>query len=91
MKLEKRGKFAGVKIHLDSEECKKITSSSHGNALCVDIKKLIKQAIQQDPSILDNRTSAEIEAALTKEHTKAQLRLKDFDAYLENIGWEKIT
>ena len=93
MKLEKRGKFAGVKIHLDAEECRRmITTSAVGaTPLCIDIQKLIKDAIRQDPTILENRTSAEIEATLAKERSKAEQRLRNLDTYLEKIGWEKIT
>ena len=92
MKLEKRGKFAGVKIHLSAIECMDLVKSAKTRfPLLKRMTHLIHQAIENDPTILENRTSAEIEATLAKERSKAEQRLRNLDTYLEKIGWEKIT
>jgi L-fucose mutarotase/ribose pyranase (RbsD/FucU family) len=91
MKLEKRGKFAGVKIHLDAKECEDILSFKHYIPLDIqtDMSNLIRNAVKKDSTILDPRTKEEIQAALAKENTKSETRLDNFDNYLAAIGWEK--
>jgi len=91
MKLEKRGKFAGVKIHLDAKECQDILSFKHFIPFAIqkDMSDLIKNAVKKDPTILQHRTKEEIQAALAKENTKSETRLDNFDNYLAAIGWEK--
>ena len=91
MKLQKRGKYAVVKLHLDAKECEAILCYKPDILIPIWVQKamsrLIRKALKKDPTILDPRTDTEIQAALEKEHLKASQRLDDIEGYIG--GMEK--
>lgn len=89
--MEKRGKFSGVKAHFDREECinllgayKQIkyafdhsipTSPDKAIRFVSVLGKKINKMIQEDPTILEERTEGQIIAELHEERNKANLKL----------------
>lgn len=93
MKIEPRGKYPGVKVHLDEKECE---------AVLTDAKKTDKKAFlefglklaskifklqQEKPNLLDARTDEEIRAELEEERDKAIKKLAAMD---EGKDWKGI-
>lgn len=83
MKLEKRGKYAGVKIHLDKEEIEKLllmVEPSTGKLIAIPtvLRKMVgalMTMIQKDPSVLHERSEGEIKAELENEFESAKAKL----------------
>ena len=92
MKLERRGKFAGVKLHLTAKECQDILSFKQNVMYYIplyiqkDMGNLIKKAITKDPTILVKRTPEQIKEALENEQEKSEARLSALDEYLDKIS-----
>jgi hypothetical protein len=93
MKLQRRGKFSGVKIHLTSDECRTVI----GNTVCVmgdkDLEtmiqrlvELVRKAIHKDPTLLEERTPEQIKRALLLEQEKATQRVDHLAEYLNKIA-----
>ncbi len=90
MKLEKRGKYPGVKIRLDEHEAKvfidlaiavkasqiPLSPAASYLTLSAQIGKSIKKMVEADPSVLAPRSEEEIAATLIEEAEKANLKLK---------------
>jgi hypothetical protein len=75
-KIERRGKYAGVKIHLDGEQCKAILDLHHTmEEIGLSIHNQLLAALEEDPSILEDRTEEEIKAELMIEAQKSILKL----------------
>ena len=89
MKIERRGKYAGVKLHLDREECEKIIGFNPMNCGRVlnEIIGKIREAIKEDPTILEDRSEEEIQATLMKEYTESEKKLKHIK---EGLDWKKV-
>jgi len=92
MKVERRGKYPGIKLHLGEPECNRIldfdrkpTNESEWACfyLIEKIGKRIRKAIEDDPSLLEDRTEEDIRQCLEEEAEKAQARLDDVDTYLK--------
>jgi hypothetical protein len=81
MKVQKRGKYAGIKVHLTPEECIAFTDYPHLSIL-ERFRTLLRQAIEDDPTLLQPRTEDEVHEALLREQEKATARLDDLPAYL---------
>lgn len=96
MKVESRGKFPGVKLHLEAEEVTTLLEyhdieavgvyhgSDHpGNklgALLHKIDKKVRALLQENPNLLTERTKEEIAAILIKEAEKSQAQLAHLQA-----------
>lgn len=89
MKIEKRGKYAGVKLHLDREECLKTTSPNPfvRDGFLLEIFEMVRQAIKEDPTILNDRSEEEIHAALSKEAIESKLKLEKLG---KKEDWKKV-
>ena len=98
MKMERRGKYPGVKIHFEKKHCERIIALAK-DPLNPDLKaavdkmfaKLSKQLYDlsvEDPKLLEERTEEEIIAELEEEKKKSELKL----AQLANgKDWKKVT
>ena len=83
MKLEKRGKYGGVKVHLEPEECQLFAAGEINSdliTLVVKIGAMIRALMKEEPGLLQDRTEAEIIAILVKEREKAALQLAQLKA-----------
>lgn len=83
-KAEKRGKYAGVKVHLDGPECKALLvwlehRSKHGETVAINteavkfaktIAKTIRDLRAEFPKLLEDRTEEEVVEALKKDQAK---------------------
>ena len=90
MKIERRGKYAGIKLHLDKGECLEIldTITLGLSAACLmRIREKIRKAITDDPTILDDRTEEEIHATLSKEAIESKLKLEKMGL---KEDWKKV-
>lgn len=91
MKVEPRGKFAGVKVHLDAEEVTSLLSRPSGDVLSSSIMeemvRVLGKSVMKDPSILLERTPAQIAAALEKEEVAAREKKK---VLLSGFDWKKV-
>lgn len=91
MKIESRGKYPGVKVHLEPAECETFLSLykdsktasliSSGQTktyfgLSVTLGKEINSLLKEHPGVLKPRTNEEIEEALKKEAEAAALKLR---------------
>ena len=94
MNIERRGKYPGVKIHLDEVETRRVLDVLFGpgpvgaiqaaNAFKIVAKmaKLIEKELVEDPALLDARTEAEILAELLLEREKANEKIARIEAGL---------
>lgn len=99
MKLESRGKYPGVKVHLDPEECEALLKLAEANfmgygieikvplSLASKMGKSIKDLLVEQPDLLKERTPEQIAAILAKESEKAGLQL---NALKNGKDWKKI-
>lgn len=102
MKIEKRGKYAGVKVHLEPDEVQPFldvyqdyVQAGMGTptgvidyfSLSVKLGKKIKQLIADEPNLLKPRTPEEIEAELKNEFESAKLKLA---AMKQGKDWKEI-
>lgn len=102
MKIEKRGKYPGVKVHLDPDECEAFSSlASYAEKteilkgtkplsyLNVAIKighKLLKIA-KEDPSFIEERTPEQVKESLMKDKKKIEEQL---NAMGTGKDWKKV-
>ena len=79
MKLEPRGKYPGIKIHLDEVEVKALTnpppSEIEAFAFTTRLSKKIHALMQEHPDLLLPRTPEQIAAELQLELEKSQAKL----------------
>lgn len=102
MKIEKRGKYAGVKIHLDAEECSKLIRAAEIEdfrqannlkpivvplKLAIQMGQEIRNLLKEEPNLLQDRSSEEVAAILAKEVEKAQMQL---NAVKSGKKWQKV-
>lgn len=103
MKVESRGKYPGVKLHLDPEECEVLmaveTTWINPNApgsltkiaiplnLAMKMGKSIKELLKEQPELLEERTQEQIAAILAKETEKAGIQL---NCLKNGKDWKKI-
>lgn len=85
MKIEPRGKYAGIKVHLDGEEVEKFLRWVKGGDTAVinypiqfagKLAKQINSLLSEHPNLLKDRTEEEIKAALLKEQEEATKKLE---------------
>lgn len=98
MKIEARGKYAGVKVHLDGDEAEVfldfIKAKGEGEKIQKRIEKFafklggkIEALLEEKPYLLKDRTEEQIEAALTSDAEKIEAQLK----VLKKGGdWKKV-
>lgn len=94
MEIERRGKYPGVKVHLDPEEIEAInkladflkiidpvksTSARPGQKLIIKLDSKIAAQVAEDPTTLAKRTEDEIRATLEKERDSAIKKLAAMD------------
>lgn len=102
IKVETRGKYPGVKIHLDAEEAQQLieacelipghyeaqpTPVSQSFGITKKMGMKIKQLLAQEPHLLQERSPEQIAAILAKESEKAALQL---EALKTGQDWKKI-
>lgn len=101
MKVESRGKYEGVKIHLDAEEAKillqevSMLKGAYGDEVNVKTpiglaRKMglkIREKLKENPKLLEKRTDEEIAAILVKEVEKASLQLERVKS---GKDWKKV-
>jgi hypothetical protein len=103
MKLETRGKYPGVKVHLDPDEVNIIldyfnieavgvyTGPGHPadkiEALLKKMNKELRKLQENEPTLLEERTPEQIAAILAKEAEAATLKLARMK---EGKDWKKI-
>lgn len=89
MKLERRGKYPGVKLHLDRGECLNLTSPHPfvRDQMLWAIREKVRDAIAEDPTILDDRTEEEIHATLSKEAIESKIKLEKLG---KKEDWKKV-
>lgn len=86
IKVEKRGKYGGVKVHLDGPQCQALLnyilaapeSKEVGVAVAIlmETALAIKKLLKKEPDLLKDRTPEEIAAILLKEKEAAELKLE---------------
>lgn len=91
IKAEPRGKYAGVKLHLDEVDSKELLDwyklYNSGNAgstvsgavplkFSIQICKAIRDLLLEHPDMLKSRTPAQIKAALEGDQAKIQQQLQ---------------
>ena len=92
MKCEARGKYPGVKLHLDRKETEELLdlrkklSKANGTPSADDIdraRKMLKEwgkeiesLMKENPRLLEERTDEEKQAALSREAVSAQKKLE---------------
>jgi hypothetical protein len=102
MKIEKRGKYPGVKVHLEPEECEAFLGLAKDVELgmgllqpttpsyftvALKIGKKMKKIAADDPTFLTERTPEQIEAALLKDKQKIEQQLQ---AGIANGAWKQV-
>lgn len=90
MKIEPRGKYGGVKVHLDSEECERLIDVPTVSFTLPFVQSLgskIKHLMQEEPDLLMDRTQEQIAAILAKESEKAQLQLNQIKS---GSQWQQV-
>ena len=101
MKIEKRGKYAGVKVHLEPDEVEPFMKLFHDFtaigkplpttvtyfSLALKLGKKIVTLMKEEPSLLLERTPEEITLELENELESATLKLAAIKA---GKGWKEI-
>ncbi len=99
MKCEPRGKYAGLKLHLDEKESQEILDwyklYKSGNAqdspipaaFCKNVAKAMKEILVEHPDMLKERTPEQIKEALLRDQKKIVEQL----AVIKQKGdWKKV-
>lgn len=100
LKIERRGKYPGVKVHLGVPECQTLITAHDQlcvsgfvgapsflhelHVLAIRIAKHVHRAHKADPDLLSERTEEEIIAELEKEKLKSEAKLA---AIAEGKDW----
>jgi hypothetical protein len=97
VKVESRGKYPGVKLHLEPEEVEIILAftdqpyyeveAEKAVSLLEKMRKHILKLQEETPGLLQERTPEQIAAILAKEVEKASLQL---DRVKKGKDWKKI-
>jgi hypothetical protein len=90
IKLERRGKYPGVKVHLDKDQCLVVQrymtaprpdgAKAAFKALTAEIAETINALLTDDPSVLEERTEEQIIKELEIERQKSEAKLKKLAA-----------
>ena len=92
MKAESRGKYPGMKLHLDGPECKDLlnwlklhelagavgvndTQKKFPKMFTTAVVKTLRNLLLEHPNMLEDRTEAEVQAALKKDQAKIHKQL----------------
>jgi hypothetical protein len=101
VKVETRGKYPGVKVHLDPEECEALIEATKVVKmplvapsviqipfnLARNMGAKIRDLLDEQPNLLQERTPEQIAAILAKDHEKAALQLNRLK---NGKDWKKI-
>ena len=97
VKLERRGKYPGVKVHFDKEQCLVVLAYAKApqdkpakqtwKALMKEASAAILALSLEDPKLLEERTEAEIIAELEVEQKKSEKKLKEI---AKGSDWKKV-
>lgn len=91
IKLEPRGKYAGIKVHLSKEDVEAILSSKEAPAVGMDlvqaIRKGTKKLMLKVPNLLADRTIDDIKKELKLEMEKSKLKL---EAIEKGQDWKEV-
>jgi hypothetical protein len=76
VKIEKRGKYPGVKVHLDRDEVRVFLGQMGGYPdLVAKLRREIEKELKEHPDLLEERTPEQIKEELQLELRKAQEKL----------------
>lgn len=94
MKIEKRGKYPGVKVHLEPDEVEEVVrfagsvkTETFGVRLLTKLGKKINTLTGEHPDLLEERTDDQIREVLEGELKAAQEKLALMDA---GHDWKKV-
>ena len=99
MKIERRGKYPGVKVHLEKGECEmliklwesmkgiNIAASTTDIAFLFKLARKVSNLAEEEPTLLEERSEEEILATLSKEAIESDLKLK---AIGKGADWKKV-
>lgn len=94
MKIEARGKYAGVKVHLDGDEAAMFLDFTKGETKKADViefasklGKKIHKLVGEHPNLLKERTEEEIKASLLSDKEKIENQLH---AMSSGEDWKKV-
>lgn len=101
MKIEKRGKYPGVKVHLDPEECEAFIGLAKDAAqveilktpvktyltISLKIGKKLMGIAKDEPDFLIERTPEQVKESLLKDQAKIVEQLKAMDT---GKDWKKV-
>ena len=101
MKIEPRGKYAGVKVHLDGDEAEEVLAYFHANKKGIAEGDLlsfppkfasrlgakINKLIAEMPNLLEDRTEEQIIEAMEGDLEKIQAQKK---AIAQGKDWKKV-
>lgn len=98
MKAEKRGKYPGVKLHLDEKEVHRVIQDDLSEEalktlawwLLVEVRTCCKKLLADHPDLLNPRSQDEIIAELIEEQTAATEKLNRLKAKLGDESWKKV-
>jgi hypothetical protein len=103
VKIEKRGKYPGVKVHLEPDECQVFMALAEDIELCsvgthesdamdyftiaLKIGRKMRKAAKEHPDLLLERTPEQIEAALLSDKEKIE---KQLAAGVTTSAWKHV-
>lgn len=94
MKIEPRGKYAGVKVHLDGDEAEEFLKAYKKDGLKdkavefqVKLGKKISKLLEDVPNLFKDRTEEQIKASMEKDLEKIHQQQK---AMGEGKDWKKV-
>lgn len=96
MKIEPRGKYPGVKVHLDEKECEELIKDQALNSVEGERRlakfgaKLVRKILtlqEESPTLLQPRTEDQIRAELIEERDKSIAKLAAMD---QGQDWKKV-
>ena len=98
MKIESRGKYPGVKVHLDAEEAEMflefVSAKGEGGASKKDIIKFaeklgnkIDKLLDENPDLLKERTEEQIQASMNHDLEKIEAQKA---AMAKGKDWKKV-
>lgn len=95
MKIEPRGKYAGIKVHLDGDEARMFlmlkalgpVEFTPISKFALTLGKHITKLVKEIPNLLEDRTEAQIQEALLGDQAKIA---KQLDAMKTGSDWKKV-
>lgn len=96
IKIEPRGKYPGVKLHLDKVECEALLKATtlsqagkmnHAAFFFAEVVKKLVHLLDEVPHLLEDRTEAQITAELQLEMDKSKAKL---EAISKGTDWKKV-